>query len=591
MYLGGKGLGLKLLYDRLKPGTDPLGEDNYLIFEMGVLMGTGAPCSGRFSAVTKSPLTEIVTTSSCGGPFGMAYKTAGYDALIIRGKSKDPVTLRIDADGAKFENAAELWGKDTEQTQEALKLGKKEAALAIGPAGENGVRFANIRTGHRYFGRGGMGAVMGSKNLKAIVATGRAYRIVPREREKFKKVTKTAVSYIESHRMTGNLYPNYGTNANTNPCNEAKILPVRNFQKGSHEKASQVSGEAMQEKYNTKFEGCKPCVIRCGHVGTHADGSVHNIPEYETVGLLGVNLEVFDSDAITEWNDICGRMGMDTISAGGTLAYAMEAGEKGIFETDLAFGKTEGVSEMLRDIAARKGQGDELANGVRWLSDRYGGKEFAIHVKGLEMPAYDPRGSYGQALSYAVANRGGCHLSAYLIAQEIYFGLLDPRKTTAKAEFTRILESVTACVNSLQTCMFTEYPYLLEPPLTKLTPPPLLGFFMQNLAPVAVQLMDFSVYTRLWSTVTGIAISNGEFLKAGDRIHALERFMNTREGISRKDDTLPDRFLREGRATDPEKRVVPIEDMLNKYYKVRGYDANGIPTPETLHKLNIPARA
>jgi aldehyde:ferredoxin oxidoreductase len=587
LYLGAKGLGLKLLFERLRPGIDPLGADNYLAFMMGVLMGTGAPCSGRFAAITKSPLTGIMLTSSCGGPFGMAYKTAGYDGLLITGKSEKPIVLEIDSNGVKFQDAAHLWGRDTIETQRALSSNRKTGVLAIGPAGENRVRYANIASGQRFLGRGGMGAVMGAKNLKAIVAHGGDYRILPHKPDKFKAVCKKATQYIKANKYTGDLYRNYGTNANTRPCNEAGLIPVNNFRRGSDKRAENISGQAIQKKYSTSFDTCQPCTILCGHKGTYPDGSEQHIPEYESVNLLGPNLGIFDTDRITEFNDICGRMGLDTISSGVTLSYIMEAGGKGLIETDLKFGSPEGIADTLLKIAQRRDQGDELANGTRWLSQKYGGREFAINVKGLELAAYDPRGSWGQGLAYAVANRGGCHLSAYLIGLEIYFKLLNPYKAGAKAEFTKLFESASCGINSLQTCEFTAYAYTIESPLAKYTPDPILSVVMQYLPRVATKLVDFSIYADLFEAVSGIAMSTAEFLEAGDRIHVLERHMNCREGISRKDDTLPDRFLKEGREEDLHKRTVPLEKMLDKYYRLRGYDADGIPTVDTLEKLGI----
>jgi aldehyde:ferredoxin oxidoreductase len=587
LYLGGKGLGLKLLFERLQPGIDPLGEDNYLAFMMGVLLGTGAPCSGRFAALTKSPLTGIMLASSCGGPFGMAYKTAGYDGLLITGKSAKPIYLEIDSGGVKFQDGAHLWGKDTAETQELLGQNRKDGVLAIGPAGENRVRYANIASGQRFLGRGGMGAVMGAKNLKAIIARGGTYRILPNDANKFNALCKKATKYIKANKYTGDLYRNYGTNANTRPCNEAGIIPVNNFRRGSDQRTEEISGQAMQKKYTTRFDTCKPCTILCGHRGTYPDGSEQHIPEYESVNLLGSNLGIFDTDRITEFNDICGKMGMDTISAGATLSWVMEAGGKGLIKTDLKFGSPGGIADQLRDIAQRRDQGDELANGTRWLSQKYGGQEFAIQVKGLEMAAYDPRGSWGQGLAYAVANRGACHLSAYLIGLEIYFKLLNPFKTCAKAEFTKLFESAFSGVNSLHTCQFTAYAYNMESPLAKYTPEPILAFMAQYLPCLTTKLVDFSLYSDLFEAVSGIPMSPADFLKAGDRIHVLERHMNCREGISRKDDTLPERLLNESREDDLKKRTVPLEKMLDKYYKLRGYDANGIPTVDTLKKLGI----
>ena len=587
MYMGGKGLGLKYLYERMKPGIDPLGQENILAFMMGVYVGTGAPCSSRFSAVTKSPLTGIFAASSCGGPFGIAYKTAGYDGLLVSGKSDSPVYLKIDATAVKFEDASALWGKDTFETQEALSLTKKDGALVIGPAGVNRVLFANIASGHRFFGRGGFGAVMGAKNLKAIIAHGKEYKIIPKNQVLFNKIKKIATKQINNNLFTGVQYRNYGTAANFKFCQKAGIVPVMNFRDGDHERVNEVFGETMQEKYNTRYSTCKPCTILCGHKGTYKDGSTHQIPEYETVALLGPNLGIFDTDVITVWNDLCGKMGIDTISAGTTISYVMEAGEKGLIKTDLKFGSPGGVSEIIENIAYRHGLGDELANGTRWLSEKYGGKEFAIQIKGLEMAGYDPRGSWGQGLSYAVANRGACHVSAVLLAPEVFNELLDPFTTRAKAKFVVFLEALNAAINSLQTCIFTSYAYLLEAVVAKYTPDLLLGFTMQHIPDIALRLMDVSVYSKFFSSITGIKLSPKDMLKAGHRIHTLERYMNTREGISRSDDTLPQRFLKEGRECDLQKRTVPLEKMLLEYYKIRGYDDNGVPMPEVLEKLGI----
>ena len=590
LFLGGKGLGLKLLYDRMPPGTDPLGKDNYLAFMPGVLMGTGAPCSGRFSAITKSPLTGIMVHSSCGGPFGMALKTAGYDGLLLTGKADAPIYLLIEDKGVRFESASSLWGMDTRQTQQEIGGAKKSGVLAIGPAGENMALIANIASGDRFLGRGGMGAVMGSKNLKAIVAVGGQYHIVPKDPAKFEKAKKRATSYINRNAVTSDAYRRFGTSSHVDWCNKGGILPVNNFQGGQHESASRVSGETMREKYHSKHHTCKPCTILCGHKGTHEDGTEHQIPEYETVGLLGPNLGIFDPDLITEWNDLCGLMGMDTISAGAVLSYVMEAGEKGLLKTPLAFGSPEGISSTLNEMAHGNGFAGEMAKGVRWLSEKYGGAEFAIHIKGLEMAAYDPRGAWGQGLAYAVANRGACHLSSALFALEVSFGLLNPYSIRAKAKFAHYFENLYAAGNSLHTCQFTAFAYTLEPPIVKYTPKLLLGLTMQYMPDVALMLMDVSLYSKLYSAVTGIKMNQWEYLKAGKRIHTLERLMNCEEGISRKDDTLPDRFLKEGRACDPEKRVVPLGRMLDSYYKVRGYDADGRPSQKTLRALGIQPR-
>jgi aldehyde:ferredoxin oxidoreductase len=587
MYLGGKGLGLKLLYDRMKPHLDPLGDDNYLAFMMGILIGTGAPCSGRFAGLTKSPLTGIMLACSCGGDFGTAFKTAGYDGLLIKGSAKAPTQLIIDENGVGFEKADDLWGLDTVETQEKLALEKGHGAMVIGPAGENKVCYANIASGHRYLGRGGMGAVMGAKNLKAITAKGKTVKIIPVDKATFDKTKKTAVKYIKKNHFVGHLYRNYGTSANVNICNIGGILPINNFSDGTSDKAIDVSGESIKETYKTTTSSCKSCTILCGHKGTYADGSVHQIPEYESIGLLGTNLGIFDVDRITEWNDLCGRLGMDTISAGGTLAWAMEATEKGIYQSDLKFESPNNVSETLTAIAFRRGKNADLANGTRLLSQKYGGKDFAIQVKGLELPAYDPRGSWGQGLAYAVSNRGGCHLSATTMVMEVFMGFLSPFTTRVKAHYVKFFEDLFSVANSFHTCSFTIFAYALEPPIVKLTPKWALQLTMRTMPKLATKLILLPSLVNLYRSITGFQLSQADLQKAGERIQLLERYMNTREGITRGDDTLPDRILKEARKSDKKKRLIPLEPMLKNYYKIRGYDENGVPKSSRLKKLGI----
>jgi len=588
LYLGGKGLALKLLYDRMEPGADPLGPGNMIAFHTGVLMGTGAPCSGRFAAVTKSPLTGVMTSCSCGGPFGMALKTSGWDGLIVKGKSNAPVYLYIDSKGAEFRDAKKLWKMDTQKVQEVI-LKDSKGSVAIGPAGENLVRFANVASGHRFLGRGGMGAVMGSKNLKAIAAKGGEFKIVPANPGKFEKTKKKAGKYINSNDISSGTYRNFGTNANVNLNNAGGLLPVRNFTGGSHGEAHKISGEEMAEKFKTSHSTCKPCTILCGHKGKIA-GEERQVPEYETVGLMGSNLEIFDPVKISDFNEICTHMGMDTISAGGTIAWAMEATEKGLYKSNRKFGDPDGVCEVLMDIAYMKGIGKDLAMGSRFCSRKYGGEDFAIQVKGLEMAAYDPRGSFGQGLSYAVANRGACHLSATAFGLEVYLDLMSACSYRSKASMVKFQEDIYSAINSLQTCVFTVFPYELETPLMKYSPRAVLKFMMNMVAGVAMRFVDISLWPEFWSAVTGKRIGMTGFLRAGARIQILERLMNCAEGISRKDDILPGRLLHEFRKCDTKQRAIPLEKMLNRYYFVRGLDKNGIPKERTVKNMKIKKR-
>lgn len=586
MYLGGKGLGLKLIYDRMPAKIDPFSSENIIAFMPGVLMGTGAPCSGRFSAVTKSPLTGIMDHASCGGPFGMSLKTAGWDGLLIKGKSEKPVYLIITSTGVEFKDASHLWGKDAFETQDLLGKNKNAGAAVIGQAGENKVLFANIVSGKRFLGRGGMGAVMGSKNLKAIYAIGGAYKIVAKEKDKFDKIKKLATKRINANSVTSDMLRRFGTDNLVTYTNIAGIMPVRNFTSGSSDNAYKLSGEYISENFNTKHHTCKPCTILCGKTGKF-NGKDLSVPEYETVGLMGSNLEIFDPVKVAEWNDLCGRFGMDTISMGGTLAWVMEAGEKGLIKTDLKFGSSEGVAQAIEDTAFCRGFGQEMAKGTRALSNKYGGQDFAINVKGMELAAYDPRGSYGMGLNYAVANRGACHLSSTVMAQENFVHVLDPYSTIGKHVWVKFFEDFYCAMNSLHTCTFTSFAYILENPLTKFSGLFYLKMVMGYLYPVATKIADISIYHKFWSTITGMKMSRSEFLKAGERIHILERYMNNREGITAKDDTLPGRLLKEGRKNDPKGRVVPLEKMLKNYYRIRSYDENGKPTAEIMKKLSI----
>jgi aldehyde:ferredoxin oxidoreductase len=548
-------------------------------------MNSGVPCSARFAAVTKSPLTGIILSSSCGGPFGRALKTEGYEGIIIKGRAAKPTLLHI-GETIDLIDASAYWGMDTEQTQKELKDKGFGDALVIGPAGENKVLFANAVSGHRFLGRGGIGAIMGSKNLKAISAIGGKFKLKAKEPEKLQALKKLGTDYINQNYSTGTAYRNLGTNSHILLCNESKILPVRNFSSGSHPDAKNISGELYAKIFTRRHRTCKPCTILCGHEGEF-DGKKMAIPEYESTGLLGSNLSVFDPVAIAEWNTLCGLLGLDTMTMGSVLGWTMEATEKGLIKSDLSFGKAENIARTITDTAYRKGLGNELADGTRILSQKYGGTEFAAQVKGMEMAAYDPRGSWGQGLAYSTANRGGCHLSAPMFSLEGTLHYLLPHTTMAKVTFTDYFENMFAAVNSMHGCQFTSFAYMLEPFIVKATPKFLLRIVMQLLPGVALSLMDLTMYSKSFEAITGIKLTQAQMLGTGRRIHVLERLMNTREGISAKDDILPARFLTEPRLDDTEKHLVPLDKMLRKYYKVKGYDTNGIPEKRTLNKLQI----
>jgi len=588
-YLGAKGLALKIYHDRFPKEQlrtiDPLGAENLLIFSLGVMLSTGVPSSARFEVVTKSPLTGLMVGSSCGGPFGEACKTAGWDGVIIAGVATDPLVIRIDTDGVTFEPAGTLWGQGTQETQESLKLTREEGAAVIGPAGENGVLYANICSGHRFAGRGGVGTVMGAKNLKALVASGKKIRYEAVLPEKFTANRDKARKFVNRNQMT-KAYRAYGTNSNVRVGIEGGFSPVHNFRDRYHPENEKVSGEAMAEKYQTKQTGCRHCPILCGHKGTYPDGKTRIIPEYETTGMFGSNIDNFNADLIGSWNEHMNELGMDSISAGGTIAWAMEAGEKGVRKTALQFGKTGNIEKILTDIAYRKDEGAELSLGSKRLSDTYGGKEFAIQVKGLECAAYDPRSSYGHGLGTAVHNKGGCHLGSYLIALEHHFGYMPRHTSLSKAHWVIFMEDIFTAVNSLQVCIFSVFGILTEPLIPKYLPKFVLNIATMLMPQVAISLMDWSILSTYFWSVTGIKMNKWDLLHAGKRINKLERWMNVQMGMIKDDDTLPDRFTKEKETAYPGKNsVVPISRMVRKYYKLRRYTNEGGPSASDLEKL------
>jgi len=591
-FVGGKGLALKFFYDRFSREElgriDPLGPENLLIFSMGVMLTSGASCSGRFEVVTRSPLTGLMVGSSCGGYFGEACKTAGWDGVILSGKAAVPTTLRIDRQGVSFESAESLWGQGTHEVQESLKLTPKEGAAVIGPAGERGVLFANICSGHRFAGRGGVGAVMGSKNLKAIVARGKEVRFEPVEPEMFEATVKRAKKYILRNKMTEG-FRLYGTNSNVKLGQERGFAPVHNFRDRYHPDIINNSGEVMADKYKTRHSACRHCTVLCGHKGHYPDGKLRQIPEYETVGMFGSNIDNYNPDLIGQWNDVMNELGMDSISAGGTIAWAMEAGEKGLRQTELRFGRFDNIESILRDIAFRRGEGEDLSLGSRNLSRKYGGTDFAIQVKGIEVAAYDPRSSWGHGLGYAVHNKGGCHLGSYVIALEQHMGYMPPHTSLSKAAWVVFMEDLYSGVNSLQVCLFSIFGILTEPVIPKYLPSFLLKIATISMPKVAMALMDWSILSRYFWSITGIPMNKWDFLQAGERINKMERWINVQMGHKPEDDTLPARFTQELETAFPGRNtVVPVRKMVHQYYRQRRYDHTAGPREEDLVKLMNP---
>jgi aldehyde:ferredoxin oxidoreductase len=579
-YLGGKGLALKLLYDHIETGVDPLSADNILVIMSGPATGTAAPSGGRFAVVSKSPLTGIFASSYTGGRFGLSLKRSGYDGILVRGKSDSPVYIKIDEQEISVRDASLFWGLDTVDVQKTRK--EEGDWVVIGPAGENLVRFAVIAAGNRIAGRCGLGAVMGSKNLKGIVASGKR-KILPAAPERFQTAVKTAREKIKSHETTGSILPEQGTPLNVMKYGPYGIMPVRNFSRSTVKNIQDINAVKIRDHHFYKKHGCIGCPIQCGRTGMYNNKKMIS-PEYETIGLLGSNLMISDLSRIASWNERLNRLGMDTISTGNVIGFAMELTENGAIESDLSFGRPEGIDEIIEDIAHRRGLGNELAEGVKKLSEKVGGKDYAIHVKGLEMAAYDPRGCSGQGLGYATANSGATHLSGSTHAIEVA-SYLSPHGTKGKAHFVKFLQDLTEAVNSVIFCIWTEFPFLEENFIYKHTPVLLMRLLMRNIPAISVATTDLSDYAAILSGLMGYKISQKEFYRIGERIFNLERLMNNREGIRRSDDTLPKRILKEVREDGGP--TIELEKMLQKYYQLRGWNPSGQPRRSVLQKLDI----
>ncbi len=600
LYIGGKGYGARLLYDLTPAGVDALGPDNVMIFGTGPYNGTFGPQSTRFTVTTKSPATGAIANCACGGDLAVQIKKCGYDFIVIRGKAEKPVYLNITEDNTEIKDASHLWGMTTMETQDAL--GKKGGKAVIGPAGENLVKFAAIISGDRVAGRSGVGAVMGSKNLKAMVCFGKK-KVEIAEKEKFKKLNKNITQYFRSHPMTGKILPSLGTANLLMQTSGRNTLPVNNFQQGQHPDAWKISGEQMAKDALIKNGGCTACPIKCGRevkrswkykdkkMGEQVKG-----PEYETLGLMGSSIGVFDLNRVMQYNEILDELGMDSISCGGTIAFAMELNQRGMWDNGLEFGDAAKVEQILFDIAYKRGIGEELCMGSLWLSKKYGGEGFAIQVKGLEMAAYDPRGSVGQGLDYATQNRGGCHINGSVMFFEITGPLsVDPLSAKAKPELVIFQQNMFAAINAMITCVFSAYA-IIPSIVSKLAPRGktyrAAAWVVKHSGPILRVVLKTNVfapvlwYERFLGAITGERYTLGRIIESGERNFNMERLFNVREGFSAKDDTLPKRMLEEP-AFPEQKKGVPLDEMLPTYYKLRGWDPNGIPTELTLNRLKI----
>ncbi|MCK4658687.1 MAG: aldehyde ferredoxin oxidoreductase family protein [Phycisphaerae bacterium] len=569
-FIGGRGLGTKILFDEIDPRIDPLEAGNKLILATGPLTGTSATCSSRSMVITKGALTGAIACSNVGGNFGPELKYAGFDMIILEGAAAEPVILVIDDGTAELRPAGDLWGKNVHETEDALheRLGRDFKCMSIGPAGEKLVRFAAIMTDkHRAAGRSGVGAVMGSKNLKAVAVRGTGGLTVAAA-DDFRSACLDALGKLKNAEITGTALARYGTAVLVNIINDSGILPVRNFQHARFEPAGKISGETLAERFLVRPRACMGCPIACGRVTRLKDGKYlgHGEgPEYETIWALSADIGSDDLAAAVKANYICNELGMDTISAGATIACAMELVEKGIIPVEetgceLCFGNAEAMVEMMTRIGYRQGFGDVLAEGAARVAGKYSHPELFMGVKRQEFPAYDPRGVLGMGLQYATSNRGACHVRGYLIAPEI-LGIpqkADPHTPEGKAQLNIAFQDLTAALDSAGICLFVT-----------------LG-------------MGGPELSALLKTATGFDYDMDEMMLAGERIWNLEKLFNLRAGFSRKDDSLPRRLLKDPLPAGPAKgKTVPLEEMLAEYYHLRGWDTEGRPTKQKLTSLKI----
>lgn len=566
-FVGGRGLGTKILYDEINPKLDPLASANKLILAAGPLTGTSAPSGSRWMAITKGALTGTVASSNAGGDFGPELKYAGYDMIIVEGVAKHPAMLVIDDDSVELCSAQKLWGKNVHDTEDLLheQLGGDFKCVSIGPAGERLVRFASIMNDkNRAAGRSGVGAVMGSKKLKAIAVRGSG-GVAVADPKRFRAACLDALEKLQAGTVG---LRRYGTASLVNVINERGVLPTRNFQSGQFEGAEAISGEAIAERILIRNRACFGCPIACGRVTAVKNGKYAGSgegPEYESIWALGADVGVDDLAAATKANYICNELGMDPITAGATVACAMELYEKGAITEKqagckLRFGNADALVDLMTKIGYRRGFGNVLAEGSARVARKFGQPELFMGAKKQEFPAYDARGAVGMGLQYATSNRGGCHVRGYMVARELLGGPLkmDPFTPNGKAAATIAVQDLTAALDSSGICLFTTFAIGAPELLTMLT------------------------------AATGFDYDLEEMLRAGERIWNLERLFNQRAGFSRKDDTLPKRLLAEPMPAGPAKGMtVPLDKMLPEYYRLRGWDAEGKPTRRKLASLGL----
>ena len=586
-YLGSRGLATKYLVSEIDPRVDPLSPANKMIMATGPLTGTMASTGGRYTVVTKGPLTGAIACSNSGGFFGAEMKFAGWDMIIFEGRSAKPVYLYVENDRAELRDASHLWGRSCWETEESIKAAHQDPQIrvsSIGAAGENQVLFACIVNDlHRAAGRSGVGAVMGSKNLKAVAIRGTQGVSGIKDFPAFLQAANVAKKVLADNAVTGQGLPKFGTQVLMNVINEIGALPTRNHRDVQFEDAGRISAEAMHEKRLTDGKphlvtnaACFGCTIACGRISqidpTHF--SVKNSPqywgasgglEYEAAWALGAANGVGDLEALQYANLLCNEHGMDPISFGATVGAAMELYELGLLTKEdigieAPFGSAEALCRLAEMTAKGEGFGKEIALGSKRLCTKHGRPELSMSVKGQEFPAYDSRGIQGMGLAYATSNRGACHLRGYTVASEV-LGIpvkTDPLATDGKPELVKAFQDATGVFDSAGICVFTSFAW--------------------TLADVQPQLQ--AACEGDWSM--------DKLNLVGERIWNMERQFNLAAGLTAADDDLPPRLKTEPARTGPAKGLVNgLDKMLPEYYRVRGWSAQGVPEKATLERLGL----
>jgi aldehyde:ferredoxin oxidoreductase len=542
-FIGGRGIGTKLFFDMTPPRVDPLSPSCPVVFSSGPLTGTPFPMGGRFTVTSKSPLTGTIFTSTCGGRMGACLRKNGIDALVLTGSGEEPLYISIEGGEIAITNAKDLWGKEKAPVKERLRErhGRDVSILLIGKAGERGVPFANIENDGLFFGRGGLGAVLGAKHVKAIVVKGKGKVAIP-DREQFSFVSYECRKWLAANPVTSKGLPEFGTGILLNYMRESGLLWERNFRFPAPPESSSLSGEALTATILTKKRACLFCPVACGRVTREGIG-----PDYESLWSLGVNLCIHDVAMVARLNGLCNDLGLDPISTGNVIGMAIELSEgNGRMKVRASYGDATAAGEIISRIAERDGEGAALSLGVKKLGEMFDARDIAAHCKGMELPAYDPRGAYGNALGYATSNRGGCHTQGYLVGAEM-LGTTNRqarRSPAGKANLLAVNQNIDAFMDTLVMCRYSSF------------------------------AIPHDYYSRIASAVTGEKITWEESMTIGERIWNLERLFNLREGID--EDTLPARFAE-----------IPIEEMRNEYYEIRGWDKAGRPGREKLNKLGL----